>query len=80
MILPINEIAIPSEFSHYASVSTSIAKFDRLIYENTYLHLAKLLRKIDNIINKKTWRLFIWRPFIFVTESFVSLMLQIMSG
>ena len=51
--LPLNEIATQFGFSHYGSVSGSIAKFDRQIKEDT--HLAELMCKIDNIINEQTW-------------------------
>ncbi len=50
--LPMNEIAKQFGFSHYGSVSGSIAKFDRQINKDP--HLAKLMRKVDNIIHKKT--------------------------
>ena len=41
----------------YDSVSGSIAKFDRQINED--MHLAELMRKIDNIINEQTWPFFL---------------------
>ena len=50
--LPLNEIATQFGFSHYGSVSGSIAKFDRQINEDT--HLAELMCKMDNIINEQT--------------------------
>ena len=50
--LPLNEIANQFGFSHYGSVSGSIARFDRQISEEP--HLAKLMRKVENIINKRT--------------------------
>ena len=50
--LPLNQIATQFGFSHYGSVSGSIAKFDRQINEDT--HLAELMYKVDNIINEQT--------------------------
>ena len=50
--LPLNEIAQQFGFSHYGSVSGSIAKFDRQINEDP--HIAKLMCNVDNIINKQT--------------------------
>ena len=45
--LLLNKIAKQFGLSHYGSVSGSIAKFDRQINEDP--HLAKLMRKVDNI-------------------------------
>lgn len=51
----LHEIAKQYGFSHYSSVSGSIARFDRQINEEA--HLAKLMRKADNMINQQTLHL-----------------------
>lgn len=47
---PLNEIARQFGFSHYGSVSGSVAKFGQQIKENA--HLAELMREVDNMISK----------------------------
>lgn len=47
--LPLNEIAKQFGLNHYGSVSSTVAKFERQINENS--HLAGLIRKVEDMIS-----------------------------